>query len=298
MASHQQKPTRAHLVRRIRVLAKAPHRVHQRFDALLNAHLAHKDERPGNLCRLRITAKHPVVIARSNHVDTRRVNAIDVLSLLCLLGMKRKDGIEAANRRGNTIMGESMGQHLPNIGRMAHAAHGNPPHALAHQGAQQVQVVADDGIGLEGGDGMVDCRAKGLLEGCRHRRSQIAVACRGIGHHVRHAADAKRQLGRLERHGEHARGGVELPLRVPGRSTAQHRRLVARSNLRGHQCSEIRTASRAIGLLSRDVEDAQQTCPPYASACARIAAPMAPAKRAWGEVVTGEPSSAPSRSTT
>ena len=36
----------------------------------------------------------------------------------------------------------------------------------------------------------------------------------------------------------------------------------------------------------------------WAKAAARIAAPMAPAKRAWGEVVTGDPSSSPNRSTT
>ena len=197
-----------------------------------------------------------MVVARPNHVDAIGIDAAHQANLLSLLSMERKDGIEPTYRSYDAIAFERMRTQLAQVGRMAHGNNWHAPDALARQCGHQIQVMADHQIGPKLSHRPIDCSSKCPLKCLEHRRRQVTIACRGIGHDIGHAADGKRQLGRLERHGKHSSTPVQLALGITRCRAAKHGGAMSRLDLLAHERGKVGAAAGAIWFLCRDIEDA------------------------------------------
>ena len=126
--------------------------------------------------------------------------------------------------------------------------------ALARDGGQQVQVVADDRVGPEGGIRLGQRRRERRVEARRHVRRQVAVARGAVRHLVGHADHRKGQLVRLEAHGAHEHARRQD--RLVARSDAAHDGgLVPGGHLAAHRFGQVHAAAGAVGFLRGDVED-------------------------------------------
>ena len=163
-----------------------------------------------------------MVVARPNHVDAIDIAASHKANLLSLLSMERKDGIEPTNRTYDAIALERMRTQLAQVGRMTHGNNRHAPDALARQCGHQIQVVTEHQIGPKLSHRPIDSSSKCPLKCPEHRRRQVTIACRGIGHDIGHTADGKRQLGRLERYGKHGSTPIQLALGITRCRAAKH----------------------------------------------------------------------------
>lgn len=197
-----------------------------------------------------------MVVAGAHHEHECGVHAVLGNDLARLLIVKRKHGIEVADSADDALALESVRAHLADVRRVTDGTDGHAAHELAGKCGDQVEVVAEHGIGAELRHRALDGGGERPLEGSGHRRREVTVARRGVRHHVGHAADGKRELGRLKVHRVHRNAIGQLLLRVTGGRAAEHRRLMTCGELSPHKGGEIRAAPRAIGFLGRDVENA------------------------------------------
>ena len=147
---------------------------------------------------------------------------------------------------------------LAQAGVVADPQDGDAPGArlnlLDRKGSEQVEVVADDDIRVEGVEGLAQALAVGALPCLEHGGREVAVARGGIGHLVGHAAEVEGQLGRVEDHGEGAHSGGQVD-GVAVVDAAEHGLLDAAAAEGGHQLVEVDAASGAVRLLGDDVQD-------------------------------------------
>ena len=70
--------------------------------------------------RLGRPREHVFVVARADHVDARRVNAVGALDLALLLAVQREHGVQAAHARHDALAREVVRGHLPQVGGVGH----------------------------------------------------------------------------------------------------------------------------------------------------------------------------------
>ena len=118
--------------------------------------------------------------------------------------MQSEHEVEAADSPDDALALKTMLRQLAQAGVMADgndgAAKGVLLGKLAHEGRDEVEMVADDHLRAEGHDSLGELRLEGRLELREHLRCEVAVARRGIRHLVGHAADVEGELGCVEAH--------------------------------------------------------------------------------------------------
>lgn len=150
---------------------------------------------------------------------------------------------------------EIMLHELAKIGGVADGHETAMGQGLSGQRRHEIEVMADDQVGLHCPIRLLNGVAEGRLELPGHLLVHIPIAGRLVGHDVGHAADGKRQVVRLEPHREDGRPLRERALRsVPFHRSANHGVLMAHLLARAHEGGKVDAASRRIRFLTGDVQ--------------------------------------------
>ena len=138
---------------------------------------------------------------------------------------------------------------------MAERSHRKIGEQLAHPGCEQVEVVAENDVGLEGANRLAQATLERRTELRHHLRSHVAIASGAVGHDIAHAHNRKRQLVALKPHWVHG-DALRQHRHVVGPNAAYNGLLAAQTGAGRHHLSEIDAASGGIGLLGTHVQNA------------------------------------------
>ncbi len=217
------------------------------------AHIKHAARIPFN-GTARFRKKLLGVVARPNNEHLFGTNAIQLHDFAFLLFVQCKNRIKGAHGFNDSLPLQTMAAHLTHIGRMAHRHHGNIRQRFARNGAYQIQVMANNGIGREVGRSLGNTMLECIAELPRHRRREIAVARSGIRHDIRHTAHIKRQIARIETH-EIGGGAFGKPGFIKRIYARNHSGRMPRREFAAHHFGQIDPAARRIGLLRRNIQN-------------------------------------------
>ena len=200
-------------------------------------------------------AKDPGVIARAEHAHALAGHAVDVCNRVAHAHMQTEHEIEPLDAGDDAVALKGMLAHLAQVARVAERGHRKIGKQLAHPRCEQVEMVAEDHVGLEGANGLAQAALERRAELRHHLGRHVAVARGAIGHDVAHAHNGKRQLSALKPHRVH---GNALGQRghVIGPDAAHNGLLAAQTGASRHNLGEVDAASGGIGLLGTHVQNA------------------------------------------
>ena len=200
-------------------------------------------------------AKDPGVIARAKHTHALARHAVDVRNRVTHALMQAKHEVKPLDAGDDAVALKGMLAHLAQVARMAERSHCKIGKQLAHPGCEQVEVVAEDHVGLEGAHGRAQAAFERRAELRHHLGRHIAVARGAIGHDVAHAHNGKRQLIALKPHRVHSHT-LGQHGHVVGPDAAHNGLLAAQTGASRHHLREVDAASGGIGLLGTHVQNA------------------------------------------
>ncbi len=115
--------------------------------------------------------------------------------------MESEDAVEIAHGLDYAVALKVVLLHLAQIGGVAKCHDGPIRYGFAHDAGQQIQMMANDDVGIEGFQGLCQPAGKRRLERSGGVRFEVAVAGGRVGHGVGHAAHVERHLVGAEPHG-------------------------------------------------------------------------------------------------
>ena len=195
------------------------------------------------------------VISRSNDEHFCGFDIKDFDDFALLLLMQGENHIERADGIHDAFALKAMVAHLTQIGRMTHRSHRNAWQRFASNGAREIQVMAYNHVSREFRGRMPDALGKCRAKLFSHGRCKVAIARGGIRHHIGHAAHIERQRLGVEAH-EIRLGALRQRWFIGRIDAGDHGGCMAGRKFATHHFRQIHAASRRIGLLRRDIQNA------------------------------------------
>ena len=169
--------------------------------------------------------------------------------MLLLLGVQGKNTIQLADLAEDPLMLPGVFQKLPQIRPMTLAVNRDGRVQLPHQCRQEIQVMAQNHIRPEHLHRFYNGFAERPEKLLGHSFVDIAIACAGIGHFIRHSAHCKRNVLALIVNRKYSDLMRQMDHILMNRS-ADHRLLMPRLVKSANQLCQENTATGTVCFLS------------------------------------------------